>query len=345
MARIRANGIEIEYEISGPADGVPLLLIHGFGQQLIAWPEEFIDGMVEAGLRVIRMDNRDVGLTQKWHGIYPDIAGIMAAMRDSRKPDVPYTLSDMASDAAGLLDVLGIESAHIAGASMGGMIAQLVALEHAKKARSLIAIFSTPGDLGLPPSTAEAHKALTTPPPGHDRDSVLTHTIKGRGAYSSTAFPINLERMADHIGRAYDRQYYPEGVLRHWSAILASPPRGERLRSLKLPALVLHGSVDALLPRRMGGVSRNALRAPNITRSKAGGTTCRSLRSRICSASCCRLWRGWRQNAQPVFVMAGPDPAIQRNISAVRARKNWMAASRAAMTKGRMGAQNSRREG
>ncbi|MGA7713005.1 MAG: alpha/beta hydrolase [Rhizomicrobium sp.] len=247
MARIHANGIEIEYEISGPADGVPLLLIHGFGQQLIAWPDEFVDGMVKAGLRVIRMDNRDVGLTQKWRGIYPDIAGILAAMRDGRKPDAPYTLSDMASDAAGLLDALGIESAHIAGASMGGMIAQLVALEHVKKARSLIAIFSTPGDLGLPPSTAEAHKALTTPSPGNDRATVIAHTIAGRGAYSSTAFPINLERMADHIGRAYDRQYYPEGVLRHWSAILASPPRGERLKSLKLPALVLHGSADNLL--------------------------------------------------------------------------------------------------
>ncbi len=201
MARIRANGIEIEYEISGPADGVPLLLIHGFGQQLIAWPEEFIDGMVEAGLRVIRMDNRDVGLTQKWHGIYPDIAGIMAAMRDSRKPDVPYTLSDMASDAAGLLDVLGIESAHIAGASMGGMIAQLVALEHAKKARSLIAIFSTTGDLGLPPSTAEAHKALTTPPPGHDRDSV-------HRAYDQRARSLFLDRVSDRSG-AHGRAYRP----------------------------------------------------------------------------------------------------------------------------------------
>jgi pimeloyl-ACP methyl ester carboxylesterase len=252
MAKIRANGIAIEYETFGPPDGVPILLIHGFGQQLIAWPEEFVDGLAKAGLRVICFDNRDVGLTQKWDGIIPDFGAIMAAARERRKLDVPYFLSDMAADAAGLLNALGIGSAHICGASMGGMIAQLVALNHPGKTRSLIEIFSTTGDAGLPPSSAEAHLALTTPSPANDRASVIAHALKSSGAYASTAFAIDDERAAEQVGRAYDRCFYPEGALRHWSAIIASPPRGKRLRALKLPALVLHGTADTLLPPAHG---------------------------------------------------------------------------------------------
>ena len=231
MAKIRANGIDIEYETSGPQDGVPLLLIHGFGQQLIAWPEEFVEGLAKAGLRVICFDNRDTGLTQKWDGIIPDFGAIMAAARERRKPDVPYFLSDMAADAAGLLDALGFGSAHICGASMGGMIAQLVALNHPGKTRSLIEIFSTTGDAGLPPSSAEAHLALTTPPPANDRASVIAHVLNSRGAYASTAFEFDDEGAAEQVGRAYDRCFYPEGALRHWAAIIASPPRGKRLRA------------------------------------------------------------------------------------------------------------------
>lgn len=252
MARIRANGIDMAYEAYGPTDGVPILLIHGFGQQLTAWPEEFRDGLVNAGLRVICFDNRDVGLTQKWDGMIPDVRAIATALRAGRKPDIPYFLSDMAADAAGLLDALRIDSAHICGASMGGMIAQLVALDRPEKARSLIAIYSTTNDMGLPPSTPEAHLALTTRPAAQDRASVIDHVLKSRGAYSSTAFVLDDARAAAQIGRAYDRCYYPEGMLRHWSAILAGPSRGERLKSLKRPALVLHGSADALLPPEHG---------------------------------------------------------------------------------------------
>ena len=252
MAKIRANGTDIEVEIAGPADGAPFLLIHGFGQQLTAWPPEFIDGLTKAGLRVITFDNRDVGLSQKWDGILPDLGAVMAAVRGGRRPAVPYFLSDMAADAAGLLDALGIDSAHICGASMGGMIAQLVALDHTAKARSLIEIFSTTNDSGLPPSTTEAHLALTTPAPSSDRAAVIEHTLKSSRAYASTGFALDDARKAEHIGIAYDRMFYPEGALRHWAAIVASPPRGKRLRALKLPALVLHGGADTLLPPEHG---------------------------------------------------------------------------------------------
>jgi len=252
MAKIRANGIEIEYADTGPRDGVPFLFINGFGSQMTSWPEEFHQGLEAAGLRVIRFDNRDVGLSQKWHGILPDVRAVMAAVREGKTPDVPYALNDMASDAAGLLDALGIGSAHISGASMGGMIAQLVALDHAKKARSLVSIFSTTSDPSLPPSSPEAMAALTTPAPATDRASVIAHSLKGRRSYASTAWPFDEKRLGDLIGRNYDRSFYPEGSARHYAAIMASPPRTERLKTLKLPALVMHGTADMLLKVEAG---------------------------------------------------------------------------------------------
>jgi pimeloyl-ACP methyl ester carboxylesterase len=247
MAKIHANGIEIEYEEMGPKDGAPFLLIMGFGSQMTSWPRELREGLADAGLRVITFDNRDVGLTQKWDGIIPDVKAAMIAVAEGRKPDVPYTLSDMAADAAGLLDALGIDSAHIAGASMGGMIAQLVALDHPGKARSLISIFSTTIDPSLPRSSPEAQAALMTPAPSTDRAAVIAHSLKGRRAYASTRFPFDEAKWAELSGASYDRSFYPEGSLRQWSAVVSSPPRTERLKKLHIPALVLHGSVDTLI--------------------------------------------------------------------------------------------------
>jgi pimeloyl-ACP methyl ester carboxylesterase len=252
MSRIRANNVEIEYEDIGPRNGVPFLLIMGFGSQMTSWPREFREGLVDGGLRVITFDNRDVGLTQKWDGVFPDMKAVQIAMAEGRKPDVPYTLTDMAADAAGLLDALGIASAHIAGASMGGMIAQLVALDHPAKARSLISVFSTTGDPSLPRSTPEAQAALMTPAPGTDRASVVAHSLKGRRAYASTRFPFDEVRLAELAGASYDRSFYPQGSLRQWTAVMVSPPRTERLKKLHIPTLVLHGTADTLIPCAAG---------------------------------------------------------------------------------------------
>ncbi len=252
MPRIAANGIEIEYEDTGPRGGVPLIFINGFGSQMTSWPPQFHEALEAKGLRVIRFDNRDVGLGQKWDGIIPDLKTVMAAVREGKKPDVPYTLNDMAADAAALLTALGIDTAHISGCSMGGMIAQLVALNHPEKTRSLISIFSTTSDPSLPPSSPEAMAALTTPAPSNDRASVIAHSLKGRRAYASTAYPFDEERLSKLIGLNYDRMFYPEGSSRQYAAIMASPPRTERLKSLKLPTLVLHGSADTLLRPEAG---------------------------------------------------------------------------------------------
>jgi pimeloyl-ACP methyl ester carboxylesterase len=252
MAQIKANGISLEYDERGPEDGVPILLIMGFGSQMTSWPDEFPQGLANAGLRVIRFDNRDVGLSQKWHGILPDVQAAQAALAAGKKPDVPYTLSDMAADAAGLLDELGIRSAHILGASMGGMIAQLVALDHPAKARSLISVFSTTSDPSLPRSTPDAMAALMGKPANDERATVIAHALKGRRAFASTAYAFDEKRLGELVGASYDRSYYPEGSARHWSAIMASPPRTERLKKLSIPTLVLHGTADTLIPCAAG---------------------------------------------------------------------------------------------
>jgi pimeloyl-ACP methyl ester carboxylesterase len=250
--KIRANGIEIECDVSGPKDGIPLILISGFGSQMTSWPDELYRMFTDAGIKLIRFDNRDVGLAQKWDGIIPKPDDVMKAVAEGRRPDIPYTLDDMAADAAGLLDALGIETAHIAGASMGGMIAQLVALNHPEKTRSLISIFSTTGDYSLPRSTPEAQAALQGRPPNGERATVIAHSLKGRRAYASTRWPFDEPRIIELIGKSYDRSYYPEGTSRQFAAIMAAPPRTERLKSLNVPSLVLHGSADTLV-RTEGG--------------------------------------------------------------------------------------------
>ncbi len=251
MPQIKANGVALEYDVAGPADGVPLLLIMGFGAQMTSWTPQFREALVARGHRVIRFDNRDVGLSQKFSG-RPDVRAAQAALAEGRQPDVPYVLDDMADDAAALLAELGVASAHIAGASMGGMIAQLVALRHPERARSLISIFSTTSDPSLPRSSPEAQAALMTPPPSTSKPDVVAHAVKGRRSYASTRWPFDEAAVAALVAAGYDRSYYPEGQSRQWAAIMASPPRTERLKSLRVPTLVLHGTADTLIPWQAG---------------------------------------------------------------------------------------------
>ena len=251
MAQIVANGTTLEYDIAGPEDGPPLLLIMGFGSQMTSWTPVFRETLTAAGIRVIRFDNRDVGLSQRFSGV-PSARDVAKTMAEGGKPDVPYVLNDMAADAAALLGALGIESAHIAGASMGGMIAQLVALNHPEKARSLISIFSSTGDPSLPRATPEAQAALVSQPPSTARADVVAHSVKNRRIYASTRWPFDEEAVAALAGASYDRAYYPEGAARQYAAILASPPRTERLKRLNLPALVMHGTADTLIPWQAG---------------------------------------------------------------------------------------------
>jgi len=261
---IRANGIDICHELSGPEDGIPLVIIQGFGTQMTSWPDAYHRRFADSGFRVIRFDNRDVGLSQKFHGIIPDNAATAKAIAEGHKPDVPYTLNDMADDVAALIDALGFTSVHVSGASMGGMIAQLMAIRHPGKTRSLISLMSTTSDPSLPRSDPKAQAALMQKPPGEDKASVVEHTLKMRAVNASPGYPEDQDELRQRIADNYDRSYYPEGVLRQWAAIMASPPRTEVLKKLNCRTLVIHGEDDLLIRPDAGRHTAECIRGAEL---------------------------------------------------------------------------------
>ncbi|MEM7017773.1 MAG: alpha/beta hydrolase [Pseudomonadota bacterium] len=250
MAQITANGINIEYEEIGDKNKPTILLVMGLSGQLIMWPDSLFEGLAEQGFRVVRYDNRDVGLSHKFEDAgAPDIMAIMGAVAAGQPvPPVPYKLDDMALDAVGVLDALNIDKAHIVGASMGGMIAQLVAANHPERTQSLVSIMSTTGNPDLPPAAPEVMARLVMPPPGTDRDSVVPHTMETQRIIGSPGYQATDEERHHNAGRYYDRAYYPIGVTRQMAAIIASDSRTEKLASVKAPTLVIHGKDDPLVP-------------------------------------------------------------------------------------------------
>jgi pimeloyl-ACP methyl ester carboxylesterase len=248
VPKASANRIEIEYEVFGSAEDRPLLLVMGLGAQMILWDEDFCEHLAERGHRVIRFDNRDVGLSTRFDrgGVPSLLEAILAAARGDAL-EAPYTLDDMADDAAGLLDALEIESAHVVGASMGGMIAQTLAIRHPRRVRSLTSIMSTTGNPELPPARPEAMQVLMTPPPP-DREGNIERSVEVSRKIGSPGFPLDEARIRERAARMYDRAFYPEGVTRQMVAILASGSRVEALRSVTAPTLVIHGNDDPLVP-------------------------------------------------------------------------------------------------
>ena len=251
MPRIKANGIELEYVIDGAPDARPLLAIMGLGAQLIRWPQAFVDKLAARDFRVIRFDNRDIGLSEKLDGAgRPDLPAIMAARAAGQKPPVAYTLDDMAADAAGLLDALGVDKAHIVGASMGGMIAQLVAADHPHKTLSLTSIFSTTGHPDLPPATPEAmaRLTLTAPDPRTDLEAYVAHSIASSRVMGSPGYPATDEALRAEAIATAQRSYHPVGFARQYAAIVASGHRRDRVRRITAPTTVIHGIDDPLVP-------------------------------------------------------------------------------------------------
>jgi pimeloyl-ACP methyl ester carboxylesterase len=254
MPQVRANGIDIEYESFG-RDGDPcVLLIMGFSAQLTLWQTSFCEQLAAKGFRVIRFDNRDVGKSQHFiEAGVPDIAALMVALQTGAPVTAPYTLDDMAADAAGLLDALGIKQAHIVGASMGGMIAQLVAINHPAKTKSLTSIMSTTARPGLPPGTPEAMGALMTPPASPGREDRIAASLNTWKVLGSPGFPATDAELRKNAERDADRvAYEPTGIARQMAAIVAAPPRHETLGAVKVPTLVLHGKDDPIIPYPCG---------------------------------------------------------------------------------------------
>lgn len=252
MRQINANEIAINYEDRGPADAPVMLLVNGFGSTMMSWPDAFMDGLTARGYRVIRYDNRDVGKSEKLSGL-PSVSDVISALKAGKKPDIPYTLADMAADGIGLLDALGVKTAHVMGVSMGGMIVQNMAINHGERLLSATSVMSTTGNPELPPASDDAMAALTSMPPSEEREVVIRHRMKGRRTFESPAYPKSDEDLYEAVATEFDYMYYPEGSIRQYAAIVADGNRFDRLTRVKVPMLVIHGKADALV-RVDGGV-------------------------------------------------------------------------------------------
>ncbi|MES2323656.1 MAG: alpha/beta fold hydrolase [Pseudomonadota bacterium] len=254
MPTLKSNGISIAYETAGDPKAVPLLLIMGLGMQLIAWPDDLVEGLVEQGFHVIRFDNRDSGLSDKFdHAGTPNLAlaFIKTLVRWPLKS--AYTLDDMANDAVGVLDALGVARAHIVGASMGGMIAQLVAARHPERVLSLTSIMSSSGRRGLPGPTREARAVLLRRPANpKDMDSVVTHMANTFRVIGSPAYPTSDKALRSRVTRSIKRNVSTGGVVRQMVAIAASGDRSHLLGAIRAPTLVIHGAADPLVPLACG---------------------------------------------------------------------------------------------
>jgi pimeloyl-ACP methyl ester carboxylesterase len=242
-------GIDLYYETVGSPADPPLLLITGYGTQLVAWPRGFSEALAAGGRYVIEYDNRDSGLSTKLDGVEVDMGALVAAAQAGEEERVAeiaaYTLSDLAADAAALLDGLGIDRAHVLGASMGGMIAQQLAIERPKRVISLVSMMSTTGEPEYGAPTPEALDALLAPSPLERTRYMEASATKGL-IWASKRYGdrARLEALA---GEQFDRSFYPEGVARQLGAILATGSRADGLRALEVPTLVIHGRDDTLI--------------------------------------------------------------------------------------------------
>ena len=250
MPQIDANGIKLEYEVTGNKAGPPVLLVMGLGAQLTRWPEPFHRALADAGFYVIRYDNRDIGLSTRLdHATTPSLASAVLRAALRRPIGAPYDLGDMAADAVGLLDALGLASAHMVGASMGGMIGQVLAARHGERVRSLVSIMSTSGNPRLPQANWRLRLALIRRPTRRgDRAQVIESAVALYKTISSPGFPPDEQLLREQVTRDVERSFHPRGLRRQLLAILASGSRTRILGQITAPTLILHGAEDPLVP-------------------------------------------------------------------------------------------------
>lgn len=244
----QANDIEIAFEIFGDHTAPPLLLINGLGGQMINWHEDVCAQFTNRGFRVIRFDNRDVGLSSMFDpsGI-PDIKEITRAQQQGKDIETPYSLWDMAADAIGLLDYLGISSAHVLGSSMGGRIAQIVSLLQPRRVKTLTSIMATMGEPGFPPPNPETLTILSKPAPA-DREGNIEHALLIARLFSGPAYPVDEDLVRERAAASFDRSFNPGGVTRQMAALMTTGSCMKKLRLSDVPMLVIHGSADPLIP-------------------------------------------------------------------------------------------------
>jgi pimeloyl-ACP methyl ester carboxylesterase len=254
VPQAEVNGIEIEYVTEGDPSDPALLLVMGLGAQLTTWPQGFVDGLQERGFFVILFDNRDSGLSTKFEGL-PDVAALFTGADLS---SAVYRIEDMADDAAALLTALGVERAHVVGASMGGMITQALVINHPELFLSATSIMSTTGDRAVGAPTGEAMTALLRPV-ATSRDEAIQAGVEGSLVIGSPGYPTDERILRERAAAAYDRSYCPEGTVRQLGAILGSPDRTEGLHGVRMPFLVVHGGADPLVTPSGGAATAAAV--------------------------------------------------------------------------------------
>jgi pimeloyl-ACP methyl ester carboxylesterase len=262
----RSGELDIHYEDMGDENDPAVLLIMGLGAQLLLWRTGFCERLINQGLRVIRFDNRDVGLSSKFEGAHSG-AGLLPRMVRSylgRPSEAVYTLEHMADDAAALLDHLRIEKAHIVGGSMGGMIAQVFAARYQHRTKTLAVIFSSNNQPMLPPPGPRQLRAITTRPKDTSREAVLANAVKVGKIIGSPGYPVPEEQLMTEAAEGYERSYYPVGVARHFGAILGSGSLVGYDRQITAPTVVIHGRADKLMRPSGGRAIAKAIRRSRL---------------------------------------------------------------------------------
>lgn len=244
-----ANDLRLAYDEFGDSKAPAIILIMGLGTQMIAWPEAFCQGLADKGFRVVRYDNRDIGLSQKIEPAKPvNIPKLFIRKKLGLSVRPPYSLRDMAEDAIGVLDFLEIDKAHWVGASMGGMIAQIIAAENSERSLSLTSIMSTSGNPELPQTNWRISKQMIGRPNRNNEKAYLKHALETWSMIGSPDYPPTKEELTKKILTSLHRSYSPKGYQHHLAAILESGDRRGLLRKIKLPTLIIHGKADALIP-------------------------------------------------------------------------------------------------
>ena len=253
MTRITAGKVELEVDSLGDPAHPAVVLIAGLGFQLIDWPISFCEDLVDAGYRVIRIDNRDIGLSEKLDDLgIPDLGAILEDKREGKISSVPYRLGDMAEDVAAVLDGLDIENAHIVGMSMGGMIAQLFAFQFSARCISLTSIMSSSSDSTLPGPSPAATEIMSSAPQSQEMLDIVQFGLRVNEVIGSPGFRWDRTELIKHIQTCFNRSYSPAGYMRQYAAVMAAPSRREILEGIAAPALVIHGDADPLLALACG---------------------------------------------------------------------------------------------
>lgn len=269
---VKVNNLEINYDAFGNKEDPAIVLIIGLGGQMIEWQEKFCETLASNGYYVIRFDNRDAGLSTKLDSLpVPNISNILQDIQEERSFQVPYDLSDLAKDTVGLLDRLGIKSVHLIGHSMGGGIAQIIAIEYPERVKSLIIISST-GNLILSQIKRDAMAVLiNTPSP--EREKYIEDTVHLWRVETGPFIEIDEDSIRELAGKAFDRCFYPDGTTRQFAAVLDSGNRNERLKKLQIKTLVIHGEVDPIIPVESAEITSNSIQGSKMVVIKGMGHT------------------------------------------------------------------------